>query len=272
MGERLRVRRSQRLLQFFALGLLALGTLSVLPIQGGWVGKLVGVASLAAGISGVLGLSLSWHRALLSFTVLSWLIALSALGSLLRLALSRPVQTNPLPWISWLANLLLALPAAVLASTMHILRVWKPSPIVTGDAFMAKQNGDGRDVPSRQLASSLARPHATHARFLPCPLTRYAFFLADTTAPLVDSAADCEPAVPVAAAAGAVVSRLAWPPPRDAPSVRSADVQTALRMSAAVQSDCTQTGGTPASCVANVARHGSNSTTPAVPVWPPPLS
>jgi len=163
MGERLRVRRSQRLLQFFALGLLALGTLSVLPIQGGWVGKLVGVASLAAGISGVLGLSLSWHRALLSFTVLSWLIALSALGSLLRLALSRPVQTNPLPWISWLANLLLALPAAVLASTMHILRVWKPSPIVTGDAFMAKQNGDGRDVPSRQLASSLARPHATHA-------------------------------------------------------------------------------------------------------------
>ena len=133
MGERIRVRNSQRLLQFFALALLALGTLNVL-IQGGWAGKLVGVASLAAGISGVLGLSLSWHRALMSFTLLSWLVALSAFASLLRLALSRPIQTNPLPWVSWLANLLLALPAAVLASTMHILRVWKPSPMVTGVA------------------------------------------------------------------------------------------------------------------------------------------
>jgi len=227
MGERIRVRNSQRLLQFFALALLALGTLNVL-IQGGWAGKLVGVASLAAGISGVLGLSLSWHRALMSFTLLSWLVALSAFASLLRLALSRPIQTNPLPWVSWLANLLLALPAAVLASTMHILRVWKPSPMVT-----------------------------------------------DTTAPLVESAADCEPVETTAVAAGAGAPQLAWPPPHYTPSVRSADVQTALRVGAAMHSGRGPSGLqgiVSASCATDVARHGLNSTAPTVPVWPPPPS
>lgn len=139
MAARRPVRRSTRLLQTLAVALFALGVLLILPIPF-WADALQtlrtpsALAMLIGGSAGILGLSFTWYRALVTFTLLAWAVALIALIQLVLLIVDcvhHSCQGNPVPWIIWLAAMLTAAPAAVLSSTMHILRVWQSAPLVT---------------------------------------------------------------------------------------------------------------------------------------------
>ena len=138
MAARRPVRRSTRLLQTLAVALFALGVLLILPIPFGpthcKARDSSALAMLIGGSAGILGLSFTWYRALVTFTLLAWAVALIALIQLVLLIVDcvhHSCQGNPVPWIIWLAAMLTAAPAAVLSSTMHILRVWQSAPLVT---------------------------------------------------------------------------------------------------------------------------------------------
>ena len=127
-----KLRRSTRLLQLSALMLLGLGALCFLPLPSTNSAMRItfGLVTITSGSAGVVGLAFQWYRALITFTTCSWIAALIAIGSMTQLIMQRPVQINPFPWIIWVASVLLTLPPSILSSTMHILKVWRPQPMV----------------------------------------------------------------------------------------------------------------------------------------------
>ena len=123
------LKRSTRLLQLFSLMLLGFGALCLIPLPGtGWLHKLGGVVSIASGSAGIVGLAFTWYRALVFYTTFSWLGAALAIIGITQLAVNK--QVNPFPWIMWIGTALIALPPSILSTTMHILRVWRPQPMV----------------------------------------------------------------------------------------------------------------------------------------------
>jgi len=152
VGQRkLRVRRSTRLLHFFSLGLLAVGGVCLLPLVGDLVLTITGVAALVAGTSGVLGLSFTWHRALVLYTLLTWAISTAALVRLVQLGIAHEV--NPVRWLLWLCTGLTSVPPALLSSTMHLLRVWRPKPLI-GEQNAPLVDGTPIDGTPAALASA----------------------------------------------------------------------------------------------------------------------
>ena len=113
-------KQAVRFLQLCSLVLLALGILNQLPIPG--VGpNLLFIPSIVAGVSGVLGLSFTWHRALVVYTLSAWLALAFTVWQIANLALHDPA--NVIAWIMWLASAVFAVPAAFLSTTLHAVRV-----------------------------------------------------------------------------------------------------------------------------------------------------
>jgi len=141
-----KLRRSIRLLQLFSLLLMGVGAICLLPLPAmGSLLRFAGVGALASGGAGVVGLAFSWYRALVTFTAASWLAVLLGVIGFTQLCVTRPVQVSPFPWLLWSAMLLVALPASVLSSTLHILKVWRPQPMVsdtTAPLVTAAETGD----------------------------------------------------------------------------------------------------------------------------------
>ena len=118
-------KRTHRLLQLASLSLIAVGILGVIPLVPG--GSLYFIAAIVAGVSGVLGLSLTWHKALMVFTTSSWLTTAFCALNLTLLATNNGGGGIG-GWVLWVCCSAVALPAAVLSSTMHLLRVWRTAP------------------------------------------------------------------------------------------------------------------------------------------------
>ena len=115
-------KQAVRFLQLCSLVLLALGILNQLPIPG--VGpNLLFIPSIVAGVSGVLGLSFTWHRALVVYTLSAWLALAFTVWQIANLALHDPA--NVIAWIMWLASAVFTVPAAFLSTTLHAVRVWR---------------------------------------------------------------------------------------------------------------------------------------------------
>lgn len=232
-------RRSTRLLQASSVAFLGLGTLLFLPLGGVWGGPLpipswlCAIVMLSAGVAGVMGLTFTWYRALISFTMLAWAVALVSIIQFVVLIINcvhHSCNGNPLAWLFWLASLLSGVPAAVLSSTMHILRVWRPAPLV----------------------SDTSEPLVSAAADEPLPAPR-----------LHQGSA-------AAAAAGGGASRPpAWPPANTALGTTSgaglstSDFQAAARVASAAHSG---TGAFSANDLNAAARVGAA----AANVWPPP--
>ena len=125
-GAKMKVKRSTRLLQLCALTMLIVGCLCLIP---GLSPSSWGILVLVTGGTGSVGLSFTWHRALVLFTMLSFATSVLAIGTFVDFASKG--ETNPIPWIFWVIIALAAVPAAVLSSTMHLLRVWTSAPLVT---------------------------------------------------------------------------------------------------------------------------------------------
>ena len=133
--ERRKLRRSTRLLQLFSLMLMGAGAVCLLPLPSTdfWT-RIGGVLAIASGSAGVVGLAFTWYRALVAFTACSWGAALLSVyftTSLVLNAAGGHPQISPFPWMIWVGSLLIALPPSILSSTMHILRVWRPQPMVS---------------------------------------------------------------------------------------------------------------------------------------------
>ena len=118
-------KRTHRLLQLASLSLLAVGILGVIPLIPG--GSLFFIAAIVAGVSGILGLSLTWHKALMVFTTSSWVTTAFCALNLTLLATNNGGGGIG-GWVLWACCSAVALPAAVLSSTMHLLRVWRTAP------------------------------------------------------------------------------------------------------------------------------------------------
>lgn len=89
----------------------------------------LGLLTLLTGCAGVLGLAFKWLRALRAFTLLAWLTTALAIVQLALLAACTPDDIAG--WALWLPTCIAALPAALLSSTLHILKYWRGSPLVT---------------------------------------------------------------------------------------------------------------------------------------------
>ena len=123
-------KQAVRFLQLCSLVLLALGILNQLPIPG--VGpNLLFIPSIVAGVSGVLGLSFTWHRALVVYTLSAWLALAFTVWQIANLALHDPA--NVIAWIMWLASAVFAVPAAFLSTTLHAVRVWRSRASLLGE-------------------------------------------------------------------------------------------------------------------------------------------
>ena len=123
-------KQAVRFLQLCSLVLLALGILNQLPIPG--VGpNLLFIPSIVAGVSGVLGLSFTWHRALVVYTLSAWLALAFTVWQIANLALHDPA--NVIAWIMWLASAVFTVPAAFLSTTLHAVRVWRSRASLLGE-------------------------------------------------------------------------------------------------------------------------------------------
>ena len=156
-------KRTHRLLQLASLSLLAVGILGVMPLIPG--GSLFFIAAIVAGVSGVLGLSLTWHQALVVFTTSSWVTTALCAINLTLLATSGGSSIGG--WLLWACCSAVALPAAVLSSTMHLLRVWRSA---SNRTLASEQNAPLVDdqqssLPTPQPAIGLrVAPHAAPQR------------------------------------------------------------------------------------------------------------
>ena len=195
---------------------------------------LCAILMIGAGVSGVMGIAFTWFRALATFTMLAWAVALTSIIQVVVLVVNCVHHTNcngnPLAWLFWLASLLSGVPAAVLSSTMHILRVWRPAPLV----------------------SDTSEPLVTAAADEPLPTPR-----------LHQGSADA------AAAAAAATRPPAWPPANTPLGVASgaglstSDFQAAARVASAAHSG---TGAFSANDLNAAVKVGAA----AASVWPPP--
>ena len=109
--------------------LLALGILNQLPIRRR--PNLLFIPSIVAGVSGVLGLSFTWHRALVVYTLSAWLALAFTVWQIANLALHDPA--NVIAWIMWLASAVFSVPAAFLSTTLHAVRVWRSRASLLGE-------------------------------------------------------------------------------------------------------------------------------------------
>lgn len=83
--NKLRIRRSIRLLQFAAMGSLFIGLACAATSMGTqWTLALGGVFAFMAGITGIVGLSFTWVRGLVIFTVMSWTVSLMSTISIMQ--------------------------------------------------------------------------------------------------------------------------------------------------------------------------------------------
>lgn len=114
--------RTTRLLQLSSLALLGIGVLGLILGL-----RLYFISALGAGVCGVLGLSFTWHRALVLFTGFAWVTTAFCAINLALLGTQHP--DDVIGWILWLFCSAAALPAAVLSSTMHLLRVWRTGAV-----------------------------------------------------------------------------------------------------------------------------------------------
>jgi len=122
------IRRSTEVLRICSTGLLILGCIDVSPVNSDWVITIAGAFSLAAGASGLLGLWLKWQRGLALFTMMSWIIVLMTAIVLMQYVLNS--SADAFKWTMWVITGCFALPAALLSTTMHVLRVWRgPRPL-----------------------------------------------------------------------------------------------------------------------------------------------
>jgi len=199
-----KLRRSTRMLQLASLTMMGIGALCLLPlpnggILGGWGVKLLGLASLTSGGAGVVGLAFTWHRALVLFTSASWVATMFAVYGTLTLIFQRPVIANPFPWLLWWAALLVTLPASVLSSTMHILKIWRPGPMVSSTTEPLVTSAPDHDLPPPDEAP--AQPESRGVPSWPPPPGEQAYTAMSSTEPPEMSAA--------------AASRPVWPPPVD---------------------------------------------------------
>jgi len=143
--RKLRVRRATRLLQLFSLGLLAAGGINFIPLVGDMVTAILAVLT---GVAGVVGLSFTWHRALVLFTLLSWATTTLAVVHLVILGLDHSIDVWQ--WLMFLCVGFAALPPAVLSSAMHLRRVWRPQPLIgEHHAPLVEDHTDGAPAPDR---------------------------------------------------------------------------------------------------------------------------
>jgi hypothetical protein len=115
------VKRTTKILQISCALMLLLGVI-MLVLHEYW-----GVFPLVTGVFGLLGLTFDWHRGLVAFTVAAWANLVLCTVQIIMLV-AHPV--NPIGWVTWIICSCLALPAAVLSSTLHLLKVWQ-KPIVS---------------------------------------------------------------------------------------------------------------------------------------------
>jgi|EP00908_Phaeocystis_cordata_P012373 hypothetical protein len=121
-------KKTHRLLQLSSLSCLVIGTLGVIPGMPG--GSWYFLATIATGVCGVLGLSLMWHRMLQIYTGCAWLTTGFCVLNIALLATGPAPGAQLAGWAFWICCSAVAVPAAVLSSTMHLLRVWH-EPLVT---------------------------------------------------------------------------------------------------------------------------------------------
>ena len=119
-------KKTHRLLQLSSLACLLIGTIGVIPAVPG--GSFYFIATIATGVAGVLGLSLMWHRMLQIYTLCAWVTTGFCALNLALLVTKHPGDLGG--WFLWIACSMAAVPAAVLSTTMHLLRVWH-EPLVT---------------------------------------------------------------------------------------------------------------------------------------------
>ena len=204
MSDKLRLRRSIGLLQLLSLVLLGVGALSLL-LGDFWLQALGGLA-LAAGGSGVVGLSFAWKRALVGFTMLTWSVAAGSAVSTALLVMHR--DTNALRWTLCLANGLAAAPAAVLSTTLHLLRVWSgPRPLVSEQRTPL--------VDPAAAAAEAAAPAVVDRPICSWPPTAPPMSLASSQSCLLSSAQGSSSASGTSAAAPPAPP--VWPPPPQRP-------------------------------------------------------
>ena len=122
LARPMNTQRTTRLLQLSSLTLLGIGVLGLILGL-----RLYFIAALGAGVCGVLGLSFTWHRALVLFTGFAWVTTAFCAINLALLGTQHPGDV--IGWILWLFCSAAALPAAVLSSTMHLLRVWRTGTV-----------------------------------------------------------------------------------------------------------------------------------------------
>ena len=161
-------KRTHRLLQLASLSLLAVGILGVIPLTPG--GSLFFIAAIVAGVSGVLGLSLTWHKALMVFTTSSWVTTAFCALNLTLLATNNGGGGIG-GWVLWAGCSAVALPAAVLSSTMHLLRVWRTAP---DRALASEQNAplvDDEQAPQPALGPHVVPRAASQRPTWPPPDT-----------------------------------------------------------------------------------------------------
>lgn len=212
--RKLRVRRVTRLLQLFSLGLLAIGGfLCFLPV----VRDLpTGILSLIAGVVGIVGLSFTWHRALVLFTLLTWATTALVVVRLMLLGLNH--DANVWSWLVFLCTGIAALPPALLSSAMHLRRVWRPRPLIgEHNAPLVDQQPESA-APVTGAAPSLSPPHvpAMERPVWPPPNASLALgkdLLAAGRVVACAQSGDASNMQPGDVHASARVAAAVWPPP-----------------------------------------------------------
>lgn len=121
------VKRAQRVLSICSLALLALGVFNLLPIPG--IGpNLLFVLPVIVGVTGVLGLTFTWYKALVLFSIFAWVTL--AINAWKLIDLARHDQANIFGWAMWIGCALFVAPAALLSTTLHAACVWRLRPLV----------------------------------------------------------------------------------------------------------------------------------------------
>ena len=176
-------KQAVRFLQLCSLVLLALGILNQLPIPG--VGpNLLFIPSIVAGVSGVLGLSFTWHRALVVYTLSAWLALAFTVWQIANLALHDPA--NVIAWIMWLASAVFTVPAAFLSTTLHAVRAArmitnKPKAVHAAAPTLTKEEQDARVREALQRECTAAKQELDVMRH-ECEMVRQALAAAQTQA------------------------------------------------------------------------------------------
>uniref|UniRef100_A0A7S2DKP5 Uncharacterized protein n=1 Tax=Haptolina brevifila TaxID=156173 RepID=A0A7S2DKP5_9EUKA len=218
--RKLRVLRATRILQIFSLALLIIGGVNFIPIVGNLLmGVVTGILCAATGAVGIMGLSFTWHRALVLFTILSWATAIYAVVRLVMLGLNHSV--NVWQWLLFLCTGVAALPPALLSSAMHLRRVWRPRPLIgEHSAPLVDEQAENAPAPvNAGAAPPLATPVHVPAMERPvwpppnAPLALGKDLLATGRVAHAVQSGDASNVQPGDVHASARVAAAVWPPP-----------------------------------------------------------